>query len=302
MTQVKGRVAFITGGGSGVALGQAKVFAEAGCKVAIADIRQDHLDEAMAWFEAENAKGAGYEVMAVKLDITDRDAYAAAADAVEAKLGPVELLFNTAGVSHFGAIQDATFDDWDWQIDVNLRGVINGIKTFVPRMIARGNGGHVINTASMSAFVALKGTGIYCTTKMAVRGLTETLALDLEEHGIGVSLLCPGAVNTNIHEALLTRPEHLADTGYYKADPAMFAHLKNVIECGMEPTTLARHVLKAVTENQLYVLAYAEFRKPLEDIHARVMAALANPEDDPDYDRRVAHGVPGGQAKEEENA
>jgi len=300
MTQVKGRTAFITGGGSGVALGQAKVFARAGCKVAIADIRQDHLDEAMAWFEAENARGANYEVMAVKLDITDREAYAKVADEVEAKLGPVELLFNTAGVSHFGAIQDATYDDWDWQIDVNLRGVINGVRTFVPRMIERGNGGHVVNTASMSAFVALKGTGIYCTTKMAVRGLTETLALDLEEHGIGVSLLCPGAVNTNIHEALLTRPKHLADTGYYQAGPEMFAHLKNVIECGMEPETLANHVLKAVEENQLYVLAYPEFRKPLEDIHARVMAALANPEDDPDYDRRVAHGVPGGEAKEEE--
>lgn len=293
MTKVAGRTAFITGGGSGVALGQAKVFAEAGCKVAIADIRQDHLDEAMAYFA-----GTDHEVMAVKLDITDRAAYAAAADAVEAKLGPVELLFNTAGVSIFGPLQNATYDDWDWQLSVNLGGVINGIQTFVPRMIARGNGGHIVNTASMSAFVALKGTGIYCTSKMAIRGLSECLALDLAEHNIGVSMLCPGAVNTNIHEAVLTRPAHLQDTGYYGADPEVFAHLKRVISVGMEPETLARYVVKGVENDQLYILPYPEFRGTLEEIHERVMTALAKPEDDPEYEARAAHGVPGGQKKE----
>ena len=295
MTSVAGRTAFITGGGSGVALGQAKVFAEAGCRIAIADIRQDHLDEAMAWFD-----GTDFEVMPVKLDITDRAAYAAAADAVEANLGPVELLFNTAGVSIFGPVQKATYEDWDWQLSVNLNGVINGIQTFVPRMIARGKGGHIVNTASMSAFVALKGTGIYCTTKMAVRGLSECLALDLAEHGIGVSMLCPGAVNTNIHESVLSRPAHLANTGYYGADPEMFAHLKRVIEIGMEPETLARYVLDAVEKDQFYILPYPEFRGTLEDIHERVMSALARPEDDPDYEKRVAHGVPGGERRDAE--
>lgn len=293
MTQVAGRTAFITGGGSGVALGQAKVFAQAGCKVAIADIRQDHLDEAMAWFD-----GRGHDVMAVKLDITDRAAYARAADEVEAKLGPVELLFNTAGVSIFGPLQNATYDDWDWQLDVNLRGVINGIQTFVPRMIERGNGGHIVNTASMSAFVALKGTGIYCTSKMAIRGLSECLALDLADHGIGVSMLCPGAVNSNIHEAVLTRPAHLQKTGYYGADPDVMAHLKQVIAVGMEPEVLAHYVLKGVEADQLYILPYPEFRGTLEEIHARVMAAVARPEDDPDYAKRVAHGVPGGEKRE----
>ncbi len=293
MTKVAGRTAFITGGGSGVALGQAKVFAAAGCKVAIADIRQDHLDEAMAWFD-----GRGHDVMAVKLDITDRGAYARAADEVEAKLGPVELLFNTAGVSIFGPLQNATYDDWDWQLDVNLKGVINGIQTFVPRMIERGHGGHIVNTASMSAFVALKGTGIYCTSKMAIRGLSECLALDLADHGIGVSMLCPGAVNSNIHEAVLTRPAHQQKTGYYGADPDVMAHLKQVIAVGMEPEILAEYVLKGVEADQLYILPYPEFRGTLEEIHARVMAAVARPEDDPDYEKRVAHGVPGGEKRE----
>lgn len=293
MTQVAGRTAFITGGGSGVALGQAKVFAQAGCKVAIADIRQDHLDEAMAWFERRELA-----VMAVKLDVTDRAAYARAADDVEAKLGPVELLFNTAGVSIFGPLQNATYDDWDWQLDVNLKGVINGIQTFVPRMIERGKGGHIVNTASMSAFVALKGTGIYCTSKMAIRGLSECQALDLADHGIGVSMLCPGAVNSNIHEAVLTRPAHQQNSGYYGADPEVMAHLKRVIAVGMEPEVLAQYVLKGVEANQLYILPYPEFRGTLEEIHGRVMAAVARPEDDPDYEKRVAHGVPGGEKRE----
>lgn len=293
MTRVAGKTAFITGGGSGVGFGQAQVFAEAGCRVAIADIRQDHLDEAMAHFEA-----AGHEVMPVKLDITDRAAFARAADAVEAKLGPVQLLFNTAGVSIFGPMQDATPEDWQWQIDVNLYGVINGIQTFLPRMLARGDDCHIVNTASMSAFVALPGTGLYCTTKMAVRGLSECLAMDLKDTRVRVSMLCPGAVNSNIHEAVLTRPEHLAATGYYGADPDVFARLKDVISVGMEPATLARYVLEGVEQDALYILPYPEFRETLEEIHAKVMSALARPEDDPDYAKRVARGVPGGRRGE----
>lgn len=292
MTEVAGKVAFITGGGSGVGLGQAKVFAEAGCRIAIADIRQDHLDEALHYFRSEDT-----EVLALRLDITDRDAYDRAADEVEASLGPVQLLFNTAGVSIFGPLQLATREDWQWQLDVNLWGVINGIQVFLPRMLDRGNDCHIVNTASMSAFVALPGTGIYCTTKMALRGLSECLHMDLAETNVRVSMLCPGAVNSNIHEAVLTRPKHLENTGYYGADPEVFARLKEVISIGMEPETLARHVLEGIEENELYILPYPEFRETLEEIHGRVMNSLANPADDPEYEKRVARGVPGGKRK-----
>ena len=292
MTKVAGKVAFITGGGSGVGFGQAAVFAGAGCKVAIADVRQDHLDEAVARLEA-----SGCEALPVTLDVTDREAYRRAADEVETALGPVQLLFNTAGVSQFGPLQDATADDWEWQLDVNLGGVINGIQTFLPRMLERGDDCHIVNTASMSAFVALPRTGIYCTTKMAIRGLTECLSMDLEGSSVRVSLLCPGAVNSNIHESVLTRPKRLAQTGYYGSDPGVFARLKKIIEVGMEPETLAKYVLEGVEEDALYILPYPEFRETLEDIHARVMNALANPEDDPEYEKRVAHGVPGGKKK-----
>ena len=292
MTEVAGKVAFITGGGSGVGYGQASVFAGAGCKVAIADIRQDHLDDA-----AQRLRAAGHAVLAIQLDIADRGAYARAADEAEAALGPVQLLFNTAGVSIFGPLQNATHEDWEWQLNVNLWGVINGIQTFLPRMLERGDDCHIVNTASMSAFVSLPGTGIYCTTKMALRGLSECLSMDLQQTNVRVSMLCPGAVNTNIHEAVLTRPKHLQNTGYYGADPEAFARLKKVIEVGMEPETLAEYVLKGVEDDDLYILPYPEFRETLEDMHARVMDALANPEDDPEYEKRVARGVPGGRKK-----
>ncbi len=192
MKDLEGKVAFITGGGSGVAFGQARVFAEeAGMKVVIADIRQDHLDEATAHFKTKNVA-----VHPIKLDITDRAAYARAADEAEQVFGPVQLLCNTAGVSQFGPVEQATFDDWDWQLDVNLKGMINGVLTFMLRMIAHGQGGHIVNTASMSAFVALPRTAIYCTTKYAVRGFSESLRVELDKFNIGVSLLCPGGVNT----------------------------------------------------------------------------------------------------------
>ena len=170
-------------------------------KVVIADVRQEQLDQAMTYFSQKKLP-----VHAIRLDITDRKAYARAADEAERVFGPIDLLCNTAGVSQFGPIEQASDDDWDWQIDVNVKGMINGVQIFMPRMIKRGAGGHIVNTASMSAFVALPQTGIYCTTKYAVRGLSESLRIELEKYNIGVSLLCPGGVNTNIHESVLSRP------------------------------------------------------------------------------------------------
>src|SRR5688572_9184044 len=281
MKDLAGKIAFITGGGSGVALGQAKAFAAHGVKVVIADVRRDHLDDALAYFRENKLPAHG-----IQLDITDRKAYAAAADEAEKVFGPVQLLCNTAGVSQFGPVQLATYDDWDWQLSVNLGGVVNGIQTFVPRMLQHGLGAHIVNTASMSGFLSLPGTGIYCTTKFAVRGLSECLRMDLEPHGIGVSVLCPGAVNTNIHEAVLTRPAHLAKTGYYGADPTVMAGLKAVIQPGLDPVELGRKVLEGVERNELYIIPYSEFRDDLIQRLDRVLAALPDPKDDPGAARR----------------
>src|SRR5262245_33291235 len=208
MEHVADKVAFITGGASGVGLGQAKVFSAAGCKVVLADIRQDHLDQALAYFRNKGAPAQG-----IRLDITDREAYARAADETERVFGPVQLLFNTAGVSVFGPLEKSTYADYDWMMGVNFGGVVNGIQTFVPRMIRHGEGGHIVNTASMSGLIASGPAGIYSASKFAVVGLSQALRQSLDRYDIGVSVLCPGNVNTNIAESVFTRPAHLGNSG-----------------------------------------------------------------------------------------
>jgi len=283
MKDLAGKVAFITGGGSGVALGQAKAFAAQGMKIVIADIRRDHLDSAVAYFREQKLPVHG-----IQLDITDRRAYAAAADEAEKVFGPVQLLCNTAGVSQFGPVQQATYDDWDWQLSVNLGGIVNGIQTFVPRMLNHGLGAHIVNTASMAGFLPLPGCAIYCTSKFAVRGLSECLQLDLAPHGIGVSVLCPGAVNTNIHEAVLTRPKHLSSTGYYGADPAVMKSLKDVIAPGYDPVELGEIVVRAVQNDQLYVIPYAEFSGPMQQRLDMALKVIPDPSADPGMAAREA--------------
>jgi NAD(P)-dependent dehydrogenase (short-subunit alcohol dehydrogenase family) len=145
MTDFKGKVAFITGGASGAGFGMAQIFSEAGCKVVIADVRQDHLDQAMAYFKSKNA-----DVHPIRLDITDRNAYIAAADEVERVYGtPPQLLLQSAGVNAFGPAEASTYEDYDWIMGVNLGGIINGMVTFVPRMIKAGLGGHIVTIASL---------------------------------------------------------------------------------------------------------------------------------------------------------
>src|SRR5882672_10049818 len=275
MQDIEGKVAFITGGGSGVGFGQAKVFSEAGAKVVIADVRQDHLDEATAWLRAN-----GRTVHAIRLDITDRQAYARAADEVERVFGTVQLLFNTAGVSAFGPLENSTYDDYDWMMGVNFGGVVNGIQTFVPRMIAHGKGGHIVNTASLGAFNSNDPAGIYCASKFAVRGLSEALRGALAKYNIGVSCLCPANVNTNIAEATFTRPAALNKTGYQFNDEILTS-LRTIYSAGMDPVELAGHVMTAIRKNQLYVIPYPEARPSLREGFDAVLAALPPEDSDP---------------------
>jgi len=272
MENIEGKVAFITGGASGVGLGQAKVFSAAGCRVAIADIRQDHLDQALATLRDRGATAHG-----IKLDITDRAAYARAADETERVFGPVQLLFNTAGVSVFGPLEKSSYADYDWMMGVNFGGVVNGIQTFVPRMIKHGKGGHIVNTASVAAFLAGGPAGIYSASKFAVRGLSEALRTELAKYDIGVSLLCPANVNTNIAESVSTRPAHLKESGY-RVDDEVISSLKTLYAAGMDPEELARHVLAGVKKNQLYIIPYPEVRAALKAHFDTVLAALP-PED-----------------------
>jgi len=276
MQDFEGKVAFITGGGSGVALGQAKVLSREGAKVVIADIRQDHLDSAMEYF-----RDAGGAVHPIHLDITDREAYAAAADEAESVFGPVQLLFNTAGVSVFGPLEKSTYDDYDWQMGVNFGGVVNGIQTFVPRMIEHGQGGHIVNTASLGAFIASGPAGIYSASKFAVRGLSEALRSELEKYGIGVTVLCPANVNTRIAESVLTRPKQYRNSGY-RFDDAVLDSLRRIYSAGKDPVELAEETLEAVRRNQLYVIPYPEARQALTAHFDEVVSCLPPEDADPE--------------------
>jgi len=276
MDNFAGKVAFITGGASGVGLGQAKVFSAAGAKIVIADIRQDHLDQALA-----TLSDRGATVHGIKLDITDRAAYARAADETERVFGPVQLLFNTAGVSVFGPLEKSSYADYDWMMGVNFGGVVNGIQTFVPRMIKLGKGGHIVNTASVAAFLAGGPAGIYSASKFAVRGLSEALRTELAKYDIGVSVLCPANVNTNIAESISTRPAHLGESGY-RVDDEVINSLKTLYAAGMNPEELARHVLAGVRKNQLYIIPYPEVRAAMKAHFDAVLAALPPEDSDPE--------------------
>ncbi len=271
MQDVKGKVAFITGGVSGIGMGLAKVLAEAGMKVAITYRREDSLGPIKAWFAAR----PGLELHPVKLDVVDREGWVRAADEVEAALGPVELLCNNAGVGVIGPIEQASYDDWDWVMGVNVGGVINGLVTMVPRMIKHGHGGHIVNVSSIGGLAALGVAGVYCTSKFAVTGLSEALRGDMKPYGIGVSVYCPGPVKSNIAEAGAKRPEHLSDTGYRMpegmAEPPKGAI--SFVDAWMEPEEAGRRILQAVRDNQLYILSHPELREAIRERHDAIDAA-----------------------------
>ena len=266
MRDVEGKVAFVTGGGSGVGLGMAKAFAAAGMKVVVADIRQDHLDEAMTQLD-------GAAVHPVRLDVTDRAAMAAAADETERVFGKVHVVCNNAGINLFNDIGSATYQDWDWVFGVNLGGVVNGVVTFVPRIKAHGEGGHVVNTASMASFVAGPGAGIYTAAKFGVRGISEALRWSLLPHRIGVSVVCPGLVESQIYESDEIRPPELS-TDVTPADADFMARLPEIHKAGMSGDEVGEKTLQAIRENRFYVFTHPEFREELREIFDEALAAL----------------------------
>ncbi len=257
MRDVAGKVAFITGGASGIGLAMARSFSAAGMKVVIADIEKSALATARAEFEARNA-----EFLCVEVDVTDRDALAGAADAAEERFENVHLVCNNAGVVVTKPVDRLTYVDWDWVMGVNLDGVINGIQTFTSRMIAHGQGGHFVNTASVAGLIALPDLAIYTAGKFAVVGLSEVMRADLASHDIGVSVLCPAIVDTRIGESERNRPPSLAS-----GEPATLtpreqaerdARMEEFRKGALDPGLVGDMVLHAVRENELYILTHPE--------------------------------------------
>jgi NAD(P)-dependent dehydrogenase (short-subunit alcohol dehydrogenase family) len=266
MQNLGGKTAFVTGGASGIGLGIAKSLLGAGMNVVIADIRDDHLAEATAEL------AGGDRVLAVKLDVADRVDYARAADAAEAKFGKIHILCNNAGVAVVGPTEIATFADWDWVMGVNVGGAINGVTVLLPRILAHGEGGHIVNTCSMSGLVPVGGTTIYSTGKAALVTMMECMRPELESRGVICSAFCPGAVQSNIAEAGKTRPAELADSGYAEADKRRqnggnFFHLYQTKE------EVGERVLRGILDDELYILTHSEF---LAGVNDRANAMIAS--------------------------
>ena len=267
MRDLKDKVAFVTGGSSGIGLGIVQALAEEGMKVAFTWRRQDHLDHAMSLLE-------GRKVHPVKLDVTDREAFVRAADEAEAALGPVQVLVNNAGVGVGGLIEDATYDDWDWVMGVNVGGVINGIVTFLPRMVASGLEGHIVNVSSMGGVAALGSVGVYATSKFAVVGLSEALRTDMIGRNIGVSVYSPGPVKSNMGEAVKMRPANLSNTGYAPPPAPANAPPHPMMLNAMSEGEAGRHVLRGIKQNQLFIFSHPEFREVIKSRNDAMLAAV----------------------------
>jgi NAD(P)-dependent dehydrogenase (short-subunit alcohol dehydrogenase family) len=279
MKDFAGRTAFVTGGANGVGIGLVRALLAQGCNVAIADIRTAHIDAALKALDNPRAMG-------VQVDVSSRADLARAAESVEARFGVVSLLFNNAGVNLFQSVEESSYDDWDWIMGVNLHGPINGVMTFVPRMIRAKQGGYIVNTASMAGFLAAGVCGIYNTTKFAVRGLSESLRASLAAHGIGVSVLCPGLVKSYIYASDEIRPEALKG-GAKPVNAQNVKRLAEVHQFGMEPDVIAARVLEAMREDRFHVFSHPEFKDELSEVFGEILQDFRDYPVDPGFQQRT---------------
>jgi NADP-dependent 3-hydroxy acid dehydrogenase YdfG len=271
MKDLKGKVAFVTGGSSGIGQGIVKVLAEEGMKVAFSYRRQDHLDHTMAYFRDKPQQS----VHPIKVDVTDRAGLGGAKREIERVYGPVQVLVNNAGVGIHGPMEQATFSDWDWIMSVNVGGVINALVTFVPGMVASGEEAHIVNVASMGGIAALGSVGLYTTTKFAVVGLSESLRTDMIGRNIGVSVYCPGTVKSNIGEGDAMRPERFKDSGYAPRERRKDGE-SSFMDLAMDAVEAGGHVLRGIKNNQLFIISHPEYRDVLRARHAKIEASISN--------------------------
>jgi NAD(P)-dependent dehydrogenase (short-subunit alcohol dehydrogenase family) len=266
LSDVRGKVAFITGGSSGIGLGLGCVLSAAGMKVVFTYMNEQHRDAALAQFPKGNPG-----VHAIRLNTTDREGMVRAADEAERVFGNVHLLVNNAGVGLPALISKVSWQDWDWALDVNINGVFNGVRTFLPRMQKHGEGGHIMVTSSAAGIVSAI-LGVYSTTKFAVVGMFEALRTELAGTNIGVSIFCPGLVQTQIFDAERNRPESHGRKGAPPAPPPVNpdAPPMDLMAVAMDPVEAAEYVLAGIRRNDLYILSHPEF-KPMAQERVKLL-------------------------------
>ncbi|NLP37981.1 MAG: SDR family NAD(P)-dependent oxidoreductase [Firmicutes bacterium] len=274
MKNLEGRVAFITGAASGIGLGIAKACGKAGMKVIIADVRQQAIDEVLPYFQEK-----GWPVHGIQLDVTDREAYAKAADEAESVFGKIHLLVNNAGVEvPARPLWESTFEDCDFIVGVNIQGILNGIITILPRMLKHGEEGHVVSTASESGLSVVHNCALYCMTKAAVIALMETLASDLQGTNVGASVFCPGPIVGNLRATSKeVRPQHLQnDSDPVPPAPAADQEMPefDFSKLLMSAEEAGERVLRGVRRQDLYILTHTEFKEGLRKKFDAILRAF----------------------------
>jgi NAD(P)-dependent dehydrogenase (short-subunit alcohol dehydrogenase family) len=270
MQDLAGKVAVITGAASGIGLALSRRLGADGMRVMMADVEQPALAAAARDLAAE-----GIEVASTVTDVSDADSVDALARATLARFGAFHVVCNNAGVSRGGPAWDVPLPMWKWIVDVNLFGIVHGIRSFVPQLIAQGEG-HVINTASMGGLIAGPWMSPYHATKYAAIGVSESLSHELTALGspVGVSVLCPGSVRTRIHQAYRNWP---ARYGPWQApqDPPGLAEWRRAssatIEAGTDPAEIATAVRDAIIDNRFWVLTHPEFGQLVLDKCSRIL-------------------------------
>lgn len=255
MDDFNGKTAVITGGASGIGLATARLLAHEGANLVLADIQEDALKEAVEEFE-----DAGVPAIGVRTDVGHMPQVVELADQAVEHFGAVHVLFNNAGVAISGPIVEMTHTDWEWLMRVNLWGVIHGVEAFLPRMVQQGQGGHIINTASFAGLVANDGLGIYNVTKYGVVALSETLYREMRNEGIGVSVLCPMRVETNIGNSARNRQVEFGGPAEVEVHSELEEPEQSLSGGVMPVTDVAERVMRAVRNNDLYVITHSESR------------------------------------------
>ena len=264
MQELTNKVAVVTGAASGIGRAVAERCVNEGMKVVLADVEVAALEAT-----EDDLRSAGADVLAVPTNVADADTVNALAEKTLAHYGAVHLLCNNAGVAVSGPIWEASVADWEWVLGVNLWGVVHGIRTFIPLMLAQNEPCHIVNTASIAGLSSTPGLGVYNVTKHGVVTLSETLYHELQaaESQIGVSVLCPGWVKTRIGESARNRPDLDRQATVPQVGGSGTA---DAIAAGLAPSEVAAQVLSAVQEKRFYVLTHPDMFPLVEQRHADI--------------------------------